>query len=556
MYINFYNEVKNLTKELVKIPSIVREDNGGESRVAKYIYNFYNNLEYFNNHPEYLIYQKTINDEIDRHNCIAMVKGTKGNSNKTIILMGHIDTVGIDDYHEIKDYATDPDILPEKLRELNISDEINKDIESGEYMFGRGALDMKSGVAGHMAILKYFAENPDKLEGNLIALAECDEEDNSHGVISALKVFEKWKKEYDLDYIAAINADYSTPHHKDDMNRYIYFGTIGKLLPSFYVTGSESHVGHPYSGFDPNILIAELTKNINLNTDLTDYAQGERTMPPVSLKQTDTKKGYTVQTALSAYAYYNFFTHKMNPKEVIDKMKTIGEVSFENVIDYYNRSYEKFCNMVGEEFIKLPWEKKVFTWGEYVDRLEEKHGSIFVENIKKFAEKLNEKNKDMDLREFSIKIIQEAWENWEYDKKPTMIIFLGSVYSAPIELSDEIEEEKKLIDAVNKSIDKIKHKSDRPIVSKYFYPYISDSSFMSIDKNLDSLKALEENMPSWGTKYIHPIKEILEIDVPVVNIGTFGYDGHSIGERVHMKHTFDIIPNISLNTILNLLSDH
>lgn len=556
MYLEFYEEVKNLTKELVRIPSIVREDNGGESKVAKYIYNFYSKLDYFKNNPEHLIFQKTIDDEIDRHNCIAMVKGTKGDSNNTIILMGHIDTVGIDDYHEIKKYATEPDILPEKLLELNLSEKINDDIKSGEYMFGRGCLDMKSGVAGHMAILKYFAENPDKLDGNLIALAECDEEDNSHGVISALKIFQKWKEEYNLNYIAAINADYSTPHHDDDKNRYIYFGTIGKLLPSFYVTGSESHVGHPYSGFDPNRLISELTKNINLNTDLTDYAQGERTMPPVSLKQTDTKEGYTVQTALSAYSYYNFFTHQMNPKQVVDKIKEIGEKSFQNVIDEYNASYKEFCSLVNEKFIKLPWEKRVFTWGEYMKRLESKHGKNFTDNINSYASNLNKENKDMDLREFSIKIIQEAWRNWEYDKRPTMIIFLGSVYSAPIELSDEIEEEKKLIDAVKKSINIVEDKSDRPIVAKYFYPYISDSSFMSIDKDLDSLKALEENMPSWGTKYIHPIEEILEINVPVVNIGTFGYDGHSIGERVHMRHTFDIIPNISLNTILNLFNSH
>ena len=98
-------------------------------------------------------------------------------------------------------------------------------------MFGRGALDMKSGVAGQMCLVRYFAEHPEELDGNLIAIAECDEEDNSHGIISALRALKQWKAQHDLEFIAAINADYSTPYHELDENRYVYFGTIGKLLP-------------------------------------------------------------------------------------------------------------------------------------------------------------------------------------------------------------------------------------------------------------------------------------------------------------------------------------
>ena len=47
-----------------------------------------------------------------------------------------------------------------------------------------------------------------------------------------------------MNYIAAINADYSTPYHEKDENRYIYFGTIGKLLPSFYGLDREDPYMH------------------------------------------------------------------------------------------------------------------------------------------------------------------------------------------------------------------------------------------------------------------------------------------------------------------------
>jgi len=86
-----------------------------------------------------------------------------------------------------------------------------------------------------------------------------------------------------------------------------------------------------------------------------------------------------------------------------------------------------------------------------------------------------------------------------------------------------------------------------------FYPYISDSSFMALSDDPDELVALEKNMPSWGTKYNHPIEDILKINVPVVNIGTFGKDGHSLTERVHIKYTFENVPNMTYNTIRSLL---
>lgn len=550
MYLNCLEEVKEITKELVKVPSIVKSN--GETNCAKKIYEFYDNLLYFKKNNEYLLLQKTENDEIKRHNVLALVRGTKGNSNKTIILMGHLDTVGVDDFGTIKEYAFDPDKLPELLKELSLGEEIDKDIDSLEYMFGRGALDMKAGVAGHMYLIKYFSEHPEELNGNIIALAECDEEDNSHGIISALKIFKEWKEKYNLEYIAAINADYSTPYHEKDENRYVYFGTIGKLLPSFYVTGKETHVGQAFGGLDPNLLVAELTRLIELNPELCDESQGEVTVPPMSLKQSDFKEGYTVQTALAAYSYYNFFTHSMSPKDVMVKVKEKAVEAFENVIKYTNECYKKYCDMGGHIYTKLPWKTRVYTWEEFYKELAYVNGNKFEEYIKNFSKELNEKYPSMDLRDFSVKVINESWK-WAKDKSPAMIIYYSSTFSARIEVTGKTEMEKQLLKSVKESIDFIQDYSDKPIVTKMFYPYISDSSFMKISDDIEELKALEKNMPAWGNKYIHPIKEILEINVPVVNIGTFGKDGHKITERVHMKYTFENVTNITYNTIKKLL---
>lgn len=551
MYINTFSAVEALTKELVRIPSIVKTS--GEADVARFIYDYYKDLAYFKGNRDHLVIQQTIDDEIERYNTIAMVKGKKP-SNKTIILMGHMDTVGVDDFLELKDYAFEPDKLIEELKHMKLNDEIRRDIASGEYLFGRGALDMKSGIAGHMVLMKYFSEHTDELEGNIIAIAECDEEDNSHGIISALKILKEWKEKFDLEYMAAINADYSTPYHDADENRYIYLGTIGKLLPSIFVAGEETHVGQAFGGFNPNSLIAEINRNIELNPDLCDIAHGEVTVPPTSLKQTDTKVGYTVQTPLSAYSYYNFFTHGMTPKDVIEKVKDKVELSFDKMIEYLNQSYMKYCELGNHVYTKLPWEKRVYTWEAFYNELYTIHGERFNIYLHNFAFELNRRHPAMDLRDFSVAVIQEALK-WSVDKNPVAIIYYSSLFSARIEVSGKNQQEENLIAAVDEAINYVQNYSDKPIVKKMFYPYISDASFMSISDDLEDIHALENNMPSWGTKYNHPIDDIMAINVPVVNIGTFGKDGHKLTERVHKRYTFENIPNLTFRTINNLLKN-
>ena len=54
------------------------------------------------------------------------------------------------------------------------------------------------------------------------------------------------KETEDYDYLAVIDTDYTAPRYEDDSSRYIYIGTVGKLMPSFYVVGKETHVGEPF----------------------------------------------------------------------------------------------------------------------------------------------------------------------------------------------------------------------------------------------------------------------------------------------------------------------
>lgn len=552
MLTNIYHEMEKLTVDLVSVSS-VNKAVGEEKAIAEKIHAYYENLDYFQANPSKLFYQKTKEDILERFSVISFLKGTKGGgSNKTVILLSHIDTVGTEDFGDFSDFATRPSELPLILKKhFPISEEVIKDIDSEDYLFGRGALDMKSGLAGHMLLVKFFSENPELISGNIVAIHACDEEDSSKGVISCLDVLMDLKQKEGLEYVACINADYTTNRSPDDKNYYVYFGSIGKYLPTCSVFGKEAHVGQPFAAFDPNLLTAVITKNMSLNTELSDFAQGELTVPPISLKQTDLKIGYTVQTAIASQAYYNVFSHGKDSRKVLSEFLSVVNESYDEVLDLLDKRYEEYCKKANINYSVLPWNKNIVTWEELYKEIASSDPE-FKKELNAFKRQLHEREPEMDMREFSHHVVQFAWRR-KRENDSGVVVYFGSILNSPIETNSETKLGEKLMTSVRDAIEKTDRSLSKRIKERYFYPYISDSSFMAVSGDTDSHSTYINNLPSWGEKYIHPFDKIQEINVPVVNIGPHGKDGHMLTERLEKKYSFETVPNITANVIRNIL---
>jgi arginine utilization protein RocB len=542
-------EVLFFTKQLMNIESIVNTN--GEREIAQVLHSMIASFPYFIKHPEQLLIEPTHDDELERYNVLAYVKGTKTPSSKTVILMGHIDTVGIDDFTQLADLACKPDELLEAFRNEDLPPNLRAHADSDKWLFGRGSLDMKSGVASHLYLLKYYSEHPEELEGNLVFLAECDEEDSSHGILSALKTLKAWKKQHGFNYMTAVNGDFVAPRFEGDENRYIYKGTVGKLLPSFFITGAETHVGSCFEGLDPNLIAAELTRQIDYNPDLCNEALGETTVPPVSLKQTDLKPVYTVQTALSAYVYYNFFIHSWSPKDVLDKLKDQAEIAFNNALILFEERYKRYCQLSREPCREIPWKARVMTYEEMENLLTAQYGNEYSDHMAQFKEQLLH-DKTLDVRMFAARVVEEAWK-WMPDKNPAIIIFFSSLYSPRVELHGENEDEKNLIQALDEAVAAIQPNYAKPIVIRNFFPYISDMSFVALSDDESALDAAALNNPSWGTKFFVDYQDVRSINVPVINIGPYGLDAHKKYERAELKYSLEIVPNLTNLVIRNVL---
>lgn len=547
MHKDLGEKIEKLTLELASIRGVVGTKE--ENDVVEKVYEKFMNMDYFKKHPEMVRYVNVKDDKLGRKSVLAMVKGEKGNSDKTVILIGHTDTVGISDYGNLKEYATKPLELTEKLKKVPLSNDAIKDVESGDYLFGRGIFDMKCGVATLMTLVETISNDVDSFEGNLVFAAVCDEEGNSGGMLSVVPELLKLKEKEGFDYLAVIDTDYSAPRYDGDNTRYVYVGTVGKLMPTFYVVGAETHAGDPFNGLDPNQIAAAITNEINFNTKYCDVAEGEVAVPAITLKQQDLKPEYSVQTAKTSHLYFNYGTHTSTPDEVMENVLEGAEGAFKSVVNNLNDEYKKYCNMTGFPYEKLPWEARVMSYDELYKRVKEEKG----EKVDRLIENLNNEflgDSNVDGRTFALKIVEEVHKMWS-DKDPVVIVYFSPPYYPHIYVEGNSPLEKKLLDTVNEIVENAEFKYD--IKVKKFYPYISDLSYAAAPKEDYAIDSLKNNMPGFGTKYSLPLEEMQKLNLPVVNIGPFGKDAHKFTERLEKDYSFNVAPNLVYRTILNLL---
>ena len=547
----FYDEALALTKKLVSIPSMNNSD-GGERAVADYMAAWIRELPYFKAHPEQVITQPLKDDPYDRINVVAIAFGSRSNSNETIILHGHHDTVGIDDYGSIKEYAFDCDALPEKIKSITSDPEVLADIESGEWMFGRGSSDMKSGDAVNMVLMRYFTEHLDQFDGNLIFMTNPVEENQHTGIIESLNVLEELKAKYGLTYKMAMNTDFISPAFPGDTAHYFHAGAVGKILPCFYIIGKPTHSGQGFEGFSASMVAAEITRNIDMRAEFSDVYNGEFAMPPTVLKMRDLKPSYDVQTAFSAFVYFNYFIHNMEMDEIFARLRKVAEDALNTVDTYTDEQNKVYCKMTGADYYKREYQLKVMEYSELYEKAKALKPDVD-EDIRAITKQSLEEN--MDRRELCLKIVEYLANNILSINTPTVILFLAPPYCPRNTLKREIPEEGALLDSVVDLLNQLGQEMGEELKMMQFFPVLTDSSYLKLDDTDTSIKTLVDNFPDMKGHYDVPLEQIKRLNIPAFNFGCHGKDAHKWTERVHKEYSFGKLPIIMLRVLEKYLNE-
>lgn len=540
--------IEELTLDLVSVRSVVGTKE--EIDISNHIFSIFKEMPYYNEHPELLIQLPFINDSLNRTSVMATLTGTRSKSNKTVVLIGHTDTVGVADYGDMVNLATKPTELKSALKKLSLSKDIMADLNSEEYLFGRGILDMKCGVAMIMAVMEDMANRLDEWEGNVVFCAVGDEEGNSGGMLSFVPELIRLKERHGYDYLAVLDTDYVAPRYDGDDHRYIYIGTVGKLMPSFYIVGKETHVGQPFNGLDPTQIAGAIILKINKNIAYSDVVEGEVSLPPITLQHRDLKAEYSVQIARAVNLYFNYATHNSTPDQVMAKMLKAAYDSFYEIVSTLNERYDIFCKASHIETKPLTWKARVISYQDLYNAVYAERGEVLVERIEALKSEML-KDSRIDERLFSQHLVAAVHNMWS-DKDPVVIVYFSPPYYPHNYVTGESEKERRLIETLKTVV--TKHKGKRPIVGRKFYPYISDLSFASAPSS-DRIESLKNNMPAYGSRYTLPIEDMQKLHLPVANIGPFGKDAHQFTERIEKDYSFKVVPTILYDTILKLLSD-
>ena len=216
-----YDQIELMTKTLVSYPSYSGTE--GEAYKANVIKEIIYSFPYFAENPDHIWEQPILNDRLQRKNIFAWLPSPK-KTKETIILHAHIDTVHTYDYGSIQEIAHQPDALLRYFQQESVSEELKKEANSDDWMFGRGALDMQSGIAVHLANLLYYTEHIDELGGNLLFVFNVDEEAEHTGIKAAVTELYRLKEEKGLQYVVAINDDFIAPLYQGDQMKYLFVG--------------------------------------------------------------------------------------------------------------------------------------------------------------------------------------------------------------------------------------------------------------------------------------------------------------------------------------------
>ncbi|MGH7912447.1 MAG: M20/M25/M40 family metallo-hydrolase, partial [Candidatus Dormibacteraceae bacterium] len=171
--------VRALTRELVGIPSV----NGTpeEARFPDRLRELLLRSPSFRDHPGRIRVLPIPGDPNRRRNLVAWVPGGP----RTVLLTGHFDVVTTANLGALERLAFDPerlldaatDLLRREAQSGQPDPLAERDLASGDWMLGRGALDMKSGLACGIAVLERAAA--ESMGGSLLLVATPDEEATS-----------------------------------------------------------------------------------------------------------------------------------------------------------------------------------------------------------------------------------------------------------------------------------------------------------------------------------------------------------------------------------------
>ena len=524
------NRIQDIFDKSMAIESFTHTSS--ERNIENFLNHYIGSLLYFQEHSDYFgtyqipddIYQRSVN--------WALVKGHCAD---TVILFHHHDTVDIEDFGNLKEFAFDNVALKKALASASLGQDVLDDIISNEWQFGRGSCDMKAALALQLGVVAEYASKAEE-EVNLLYLSVGDEESYSQGMRAAVGLLANLKKKFHLNYILAIDSEpFESPSAQEKV---LHVGTVGKMMLVVVTQGILSHMKEPLKGINAVSLLAKVVEKIDLNPLLSDSIYGEQAPLPSWSYMRDLKENYDVSTVLRAAGYFSVLYLDKSPKEL---MTTIQQLCQEAIDEFYER-YQALQVTYKED--KKVTKPHVLTYEELIQLCQKKAG------FEEFMQKVNQSSHEAfqagsSYQEITIATVQKVLDF--YDKKEAFVVLaIAPPYYPSMNcrhLKNSVVDIEKLIAFYRDYL--VEQGASRLKVEEFFMG-ICDISYCALEKSVEEYQKIIESMAVPKHLYSIDFEKIQDINVPGINLGPWGKDLHQLTERVYEKDMLETIPQFLL----------
>lgn len=520
------DKLLKMIEDLVSIPSVT--ESGNESFPGIWIKERLEKLPYFIEKKGHLLWVETpLEGACEKLHSLVVRVDASVPTDRTVLLIGHYDVVGVSVYG---DTARDAFSVNKMTKLLNIYDE--------DVIYGRGTMDMKCGIALELDIIEEFAANRGLFDVNIVAAFVGDEENASAGMRGVLPVLYKMKEE-GADFLTAINTEPGEAGYSGESGPAVFLGTLGKIMPSFYVRGRASHVGNYYSGFSSALAVSRIVSYAEGNPHFADPLNGKCEPSWICLDMGVIKKGYSVTVSDRAFAYFNCFTATNTPADVIDQMKIIAGYALDQTMAQLTESYRNLLAMgcEGKNF-NVP-RAKVYTLEEITEIARKNYGEGFDEELALYIKDLP----PGDMRERGLAAVDRIADMSGADGPYAICFFLPPWLPVRTDFTGE-DRDMQTVAAARSVKNHLREKYGIEMREVELFAGLCDLSYVGAKVSTDDLETLEKNMPGWEEIYSVPLKEMQSLGLPVINLGPSGEDAHKKTERLRLGYSLDILPEL------------
>ncbi|MCQ2560629.1 MAG: M20/M25/M40 family metallo-hydrolase [Clostridia bacterium] len=527
-------------KELVALDTVSCTNT--EYKAGDWFADFFKKMPYFQKHPELTGQFVIPGDTYNRTIPWALILG---NTKKTVITSGHYDVVGTDNYGTLNRMAFEMGpMLDAELAKKDLDAEARADMESGEWLWGRGVGDMKGGLAIHLALFEDYAKQAEEgtLPGSYLYMPVPDEESFSVGMREGAKILRHLIEKYELDIkLMVIPEPSNLTNGKQSLSR----GTVGKMMPVVMVQGITAHVGHCFNGLSPIGILADIYSKTNNCLDFSDSYDGEAACPPTWQKFRDMKEQYDVTIPLRASGYFTLLCFEKTPEEVITKLREISKQALDENVERINATYQAYKKLdKSADKEKITYSPEVYTFEELCNKLkaenEEAFNKYYYALYADISKEINAGT--INFPDATLKIMAKVMDYADL-KQPTVLLGFAPPYYPPVN-SDVIPGHENAALEAYEIVEKASAKYGVEMYNEHFFMGISDGSYTAMGKPFDYSK-FSKNTPAYGDLYSLDFETIEANNIPFILYGPLTKEYHQWTERSLKKSMLEIVPAVT-----------